>query len=148
MNELYMENETDKGRKWFNIGRYYAANVPDKYIIGWREEKLLFYGIDAPDGAYINEFYAILYDAGEYKLCHIYNDRTARGENLLPFPTELLDDENSVSMGELSAWCKESSESSPIGCGPKTAEWLIKQGLPEKARRCWQPEDRIRLLQL
>ena len=133
---------------WTPASLYYATNRPGKYITKRQGRELLFYGMYPTGGHPTNEFFSAFYFFGTYYLRHTFTDRTAGGDSYCPFPSEVLDHENSVSMGDLAAWCLNSeSFSAPIGDGPDSAEFYRSKGWMADAQRCWQPDDRIRLLQ-
>lgn len=131
---------------WTAEGPYYATNRPGKFK-RCRDHELLFYGSYPSGGVPLNEFVSVYYFFGTYYLRHFFSDRTAEGTTYYPFPPECLDDENSASVGDLSAWCgRQEPFHAKIGGGPDAAEYYRSIGRTNLARECWQPDDRIRLL--
>ena len=130
---------------------YYGHTNPGIYI-GDYEKKLLFYSYEESNvGHPHNEFDSIEYIYGSYYLRRLHSDRTFEAIIYYPIPYDALDENNSISFGELvryteqlTKWldCKLTDEY----CQIVARRISIEHGISPDQFRYWRDDDRIAFL--
>ena len=131
--------------------QYFGHTNPGIYTGDYEKMLALYSHYEMFEHPIDDEFDAIWYIYGTYFLSHVLGSKTVADRTLYPIPYNLLDEDNSISFGELVDYCNLLKSDlfinlKDVYCRETSFKESVAHGFHPEKIRYWQDDDRIAFL--